>query len=136
VRAAVDVLARCSGLRILVFGDMGELGAAAPGLHAEVGTYAKQCGIDALYALGEHARLAAEAYGAGAHHYERVEDLVADLQAHVQPDATVLVKGSRFMRMERVVEACSATSAASSTSAGSTAARPADTAGPRSVACS
>ena len=53
----------------------------------------------------------AAAFGAGAAHYDRIEDLVADLQAALAPDVTVLVKGSRFMRMERVVSAITAQNA-------------------------
>ena len=104
-RAAIDVLAKAAGEKILVLGDMGELGADAPRLHAELGTYAKAAGIDRMLALGEHSAGAAAAFGRGAHHYARIEELLADLENALAPEVTVLVKGSRFMHMERVIEA-------------------------------
>jgi UDP-N-acetylmuramoyl-tripeptide--D-alanyl-D-alanine ligase len=108
VRAAIDVLARASGRRILVFGDRGELGQDAARLHAELGTYAKKAAIDELVTLGTHSARTAESFGSGARHYERIEDLVAESTRALGPDVTVLVKGSRFMKMERVVAALEA----------------------------
>ncbi len=108
VRAAIDVLARAPGCRILVFGDMGELGPGAPQLHADAGAYARDAGIDRIMTLGALSARAANAFGAGAIHYHRIEDLLADLAGALARDVTVLVKGSRFMRMERVVEALAA----------------------------
>jgi UDP-N-acetylmuramoyl-tripeptide--D-alanyl-D-alanine ligase len=105
VRAAIDVLAQSSGRKLLVFGDMGELGHEAPRLHAELGTYAKNAGIDQLVTLGEHSARTAEAFGVGARHYKRIEELVSDTAPLLAPNVTVLVKGSRFMKMERVVAA-------------------------------
>jgi len=105
VRAAIELLARAPGSRLLVLGDMGELGPEAPRFHAEVGEAARVAGIDALITLGEHSAHAARAFGAGARHYTRIEELLDDLGHRLQPDVTALVKGSRFMRMERVVEA-------------------------------
>ena len=105
MRAAVDVLAKSAGRKVLVIGDMGELGADAPRLHAEIGAYAKSAGIDELYALGGNAARAAAAFGAGAVHCAQIEKLIANLRASITADATVLVKGSRFMQMERVVAA-------------------------------
>jgi UDP-N-acetylmuramoyl-tripeptide--D-alanyl-D-alanine ligase len=103
VQAAIGVLAAVSGLRILVLGDMGELGSAAAELHAEVGASAKAAGIEALYTLGRHAAQAAQAFGVGACHGTSVEDLVAAIGPRLGPRVTVLVKGSRFMQMERLV---------------------------------
>jgi UDP-N-acetylmuramoyl-tripeptide--D-alanyl-D-alanine ligase len=108
VRAAINVLARTAGRKILVFGDMGELGQEAPRLHAELGTYAREAGIDELVTLGTNSARAAESFGSGAHHYDRLEELVAETDRALGPDATVLVKGSRFMKMERVVAALEA----------------------------
>jgi UDP-N-acetylmuramoyl-tripeptide--D-alanyl-D-alanine ligase len=105
VRAAIDVLAQASGRKLLVFGDMGELGQDAPRLHEELGQYAQKARIDRLATLGEHSARTAEAFGPEARHYAGVEDLVADIAGVLAPDVTVLVKGSRFMKMERVVEA-------------------------------
>jgi UDP-N-acetylmuramoyl-tripeptide--D-alanyl-D-alanine ligase len=101
VRAAIDVLAACPRPTVLVLGDMGEVGEAGPAYHREVGDYARSRSIGALYALGEASRESVAAFGAGARHFESPEALIRALPAA----ATVLVKGSRFMRMERVVAA-------------------------------
>jgi UDP-N-acetylmuramoyl-tripeptide--D-alanyl-D-alanine ligase len=101
VRAAIDVLAACPAPTVLVLGDMGEVGTQGPQFHREVGAYARSRGIGALFALGEASREAVAAFGKGARHFASPEHLQAALPAA----ATVLVKGSRFMRMERVVAA-------------------------------
>jgi UDP-N-acetylmuramoyl-tripeptide--D-alanyl-D-alanine ligase len=103
MRAAIDVLAACPGKRVLVLGDMGELGADAAGMHREIGTYARAAGLDTLLALGELSRQMASAFGSGAQHFETPEALAAVLAQQLSAETTVLVKGSRFMRMERVV---------------------------------
>jgi UDP-N-acetylmuramoyl-tripeptide--D-alanyl-D-alanine ligase len=100
VRAAIDVLASCPGPTVLVLGDMGEVGEHGPDFHREVGAYAKSKGISSLVALGEATRHAVEAFGPGARHFERVEDLLPAVAG-----SSILVKGSRFMKMERVVAA-------------------------------
>ena len=106
MRAAIDVLASRPSPRVLVMGDMGEVGDNGPAFHREIGAYAKERGIDALYALGDASRDACTAYGADAHHVDDVATLVAQLlQAGYGAAATLLVKGSRFMKMERVVDA-------------------------------
>lgn len=105
VRVAIDVLARMAGKRVLVLGDMGEIGDNGPALHAEVGNYAREHGLDALITLGEASQAAAAAYGAGAHACASVDEVVAALRG--LRASCVLVKGSRFMRMERVVTAFS-----------------------------
>lgn len=105
VRAGIDVLASTIGRKVLVLGDMGEIGAASGQFHDEIGGYAKSAGVDALYALGEASAIAARNFGGGAHHYKKIEDLIEALRPELTANATVLVKGSRFMRMERVVEA-------------------------------
>src|SRR5690606_42028776 len=103
VRAAIDVLSGLDGRRILVLGDMGEVGDQGPGMHAEVGAYAAQCGIDFLLTLGEASRHAAAAFGDGAEAFDALDALLRRLLA-LRP-GHVLVKGSRSMRMERVVQA-------------------------------
>ncbi|MGF6969228.1 UDP-N-acetylmuramoyl-tripeptide--D-alanyl-D-alanine ligase [Paraburkholderia sp. WC7.3g] len=106
MRAAIDVLASCASPRVLVMGDMGEVGDNGPAFHREIGAYAKERGIDALYAMGDASRDACTAYGALAHHVADVGALIAQLQqARFGAAATLLVKGSRFMQMERVVDA-------------------------------
>jgi UDP-N-acetylmuramoyl-tripeptide--D-alanyl-D-alanine ligase len=101
VRAAIDVLAACPAPTVLVLGDMGEVGEHGPEFHREVGAYARSSGIGALYALGEASSEAVQAFGAGARHFDSPQALLGALPR----EATVLVKGSRFMRMERVVAA-------------------------------
>ena len=98
------MLAQATGEKILVLGDMGELGAEAERMHAEVGRYAAEKGIHTLFCLGELSRHSVQAFGAGAWHFERIQELLADLENRLSPTVTVLVKGSRFMEMERVVK--------------------------------
>jgi len=104
-RAAIAVLAQAPHKRLLVLGDMGELGPDAAELHADIGRFAHASRIDRLLSLGELSAHAARAFGAGARHFTRIEDLLAEIENALAPDVTVLVKGSRFMQMERVVKA-------------------------------
>ncbi|GBG15361.1 UDP-N-acetylmuramoyl-tripeptide--D-alanyl-D-alanine ligase [Novimethylophilus kurashikiensis] len=104
MRAAIQVLAKAPGKKIFVMGDMGELGSDAPRLHTEIGEAARTAGIDRLYALGELTQNAVGAFGAAAQRFDSVETLWEELKGELDADTTVLVKGSRFMRMERVVE--------------------------------
>ncbi len=104
VFAAIHVLSERAGRKILVLGDLGELGEFADELHAEVGLKAQQAGIDDLFTLGELTRRSASSFGEGAHHCESVEQIISTLKPQLNRDTTVLVKGSRFMKMERVVE--------------------------------
>jgi UDP-N-acetylmuramoyl-tripeptide--D-alanyl-D-alanine ligase len=103
VRAAIDVLAQACAPRILVLGDMGEVGSQGQQFHEEIGAYAKSRGIDTVLATGELARHLASS---GAQHFEQFDDLLAALDTKLGSNsgATVLVKGSRFMKMERVVQ--------------------------------
>ena len=103
--AAIAVLAKATGDKLLVMGDMGELGNAAASLHAEIGALAKNAGIGRLFALGDFTSRTVQAFGADGEHFPDISHLVAALRPLLQKDMTVLVKGSRFMRMERVVEA-------------------------------
>ncbi len=107
VLAAIDVLAQVApgGRRVLALGDMGEVGAQGPAFHAEIGRYAKAHGVAQLLASGELSRHVVAAFGRGAQHFERVEDLAEAARARDVAGTTLLVKGSRFMRMERVVRA-------------------------------
>jgi UDP-N-acetylmuramoyl-tripeptide--D-alanyl-D-alanine ligase len=103
-RAAVAVLAQMPGKKLLVLGDMGELGERAPQLHAQIGEQARAAGIDRLFTLGDLSAHAARAFGAGARHFPRIEDLLAEVEPLLAAGVTLLVKGSRFMQMERVVK--------------------------------
>ncbi len=106
--AGISVLAECEGQRYLALGDMGELGADAAELHRQVGSEAREAGIDGLYATGTMSRGAVEAFGENGHFFEQQQQLIAALLPQMKSDVTVLVKGSRSSRMERVVEALSA----------------------------
>ena len=105
VRAAIDVLAAQTGRQILVLGDMGEVGETRAQVHDEIGGYAKSRGVDVLLTLGDMSELAARNFGEGGRHFESLEALLAALAPQLSEHTTVLVKGSRFMRMERVIDA-------------------------------
>jgi len=105
MKAAIRVLAREPGRRVFVMGDMGELGDEGPAMHAEVGAFARESGVDALLALGEASREAVQAFGKGARHFETAEALIEEAGHEAAAGATLLVKGSRFMKMERVADA-------------------------------
>jgi UDP-N-acetylmuramoyl-tripeptide--D-alanyl-D-alanine ligase len=107
VRAAIDVLTELPSPRLLVLGDMGEVGDQGPAFHAEVGAYAAECGIEAFYTLGDLCLHAGQAYGA-AHHFDNMDSLLAAVAQHAAQFQSIVVKGSRFMKMERVVEALQA----------------------------
>ncbi|MCE3273664.1 MAG: murF [Ramlibacter sp.] len=101
-RAAIDVLAELPGPRLLVLGDMGEVGDQGPAFHAEVGAYARERGIEQLFTLGE------QAAAMGGRHFADIDGLNAAVLQALPASESVLVKGSRFMKMERVVEAITA----------------------------
>ncbi|WP_343638688.1 UDP-N-acetylmuramoyl-tripeptide--D-alanyl-D-alanine ligase [Roseateles sp.] len=104
VRAAIDVLAELPGPSWLVLGDMGEVGEQGPEFHREVGAHAAGQGLAALWTAGAAAREAASAYGAGARAFDSVGELIAALKDAPQVQ-NILVKGSRFMKMEQIVAA-------------------------------
>jgi UDP-N-acetylmuramoyl-tripeptide--D-alanyl-D-alanine ligase len=105
VRAAIDLLHEMGGDAWLVLGDMAELGDYAVSSHAEVGEYARAQGIARLFATGRLASHAVEAFGAGGEWFPDVDTLTRRLAAELAPNSTVLIKGSRINRLERVVEA-------------------------------
>ena len=105
VRAAIAVLARAARPRWLVLGDMGEVGERGLLFHREIGEYARAAGLDRLLTVGVLAVHAVEAFGAGGTHYDSSAALIDALRGGLEPGCTVLVKGSRFMRMERIVHA-------------------------------
>lgn len=120
VRAAIDVLAGLPGPRLLILGDMGEVGAKGPEFHAEAGEYAKSLGIENLFTLGNLAAHASGSFQSGNHFYD-LHQLVDALPASLSVCGSILVKGSRFMKMERVIDAI---------------ARLSDSAGSREIKCS
>lgn len=107
VRAAVDVLAELPGPRLLVLGDMGEVGDQGTAFHAEVGVHARERGIEQLFTLGAQSAHASQAFGAGRHFGDDLASLQAAVAHALPATASVLVKGSRFMKMERVVQGIS-----------------------------
>jgi len=105
VRAAIDVLTHAPGAKWLVLGYMGEVGAQGPAFHREIGAYAKEQGVERLFATGDSTKESVAAFGAGAEHAATVLDLAQRVQQAATAGVTLLVKGSRSMRMERVVAA-------------------------------
>ncbi|WP_414040337.1 UDP-N-acetylmuramoyl-tripeptide--D-alanyl-D-alanine ligase [Acidithiobacillus sp. M4-SHS-6] len=108
LEAALRVLAAQSGQRILVLGDMGELGPDAALYHRQAGVLARQLGIDAFYGLGPLAAETAAAFAPDAEHFLEMDPLLAALQSRLNPETVLLIKGSRAAHMERVVQALAA----------------------------
>jgi UDP-N-acetylmuramoyl-tripeptide--D-alanyl-D-alanine ligase len=104
MKAAIDVLKASAGQRVFVMGDMAELGAGAASMHTEIGAYAKAAGMEKFLGLGELTKNAVATFGEKAAHFETVEALAESLKQIMNDETTVLVKGSRSMRMERVVD--------------------------------
>ena len=111
VRAGIDVLGTLPGAKWLVLGDMAELGPGGPDRHAEIGAYARAGGVERLFGVGTLSARAVDAFGAGGEWFEDVDALVRRLRAQIGPTVTVLIKGSRVNRLERVVAAIAAASA-------------------------
>ena len=105
LKAALNVLRDFPGKRFLALGDMGELGNNTNELHQDAGKYAKETGVDSLYSFGKLAAYAAKEFGGKGFCYERHEDMIDALQHELSQDVTLLVKGSRSMKMENVVNA-------------------------------
>jgi UDP-N-acetylmuramoyl-tripeptide--D-alanyl-D-alanine ligase len=110
LKAGLDAMrGSFSGKRWLVLGEMKELGDASDELHAEVGRYARQAGIERLLAIGEGSRFSVEAFGRGGQWFADIDALIRDAKASLTPGVAVLIKGSRANRLERVSAALSAT---------------------------
>jgi len=105
VTAALNVLAQYSGERVFVMGDFAEMGDSVIGYHTQVGKEAKSLGIERVYTCGKLSRNTSEAFGTGAIHFGEHAELAAMLEEQLQENVTVLVKGSRSAKMEKVVEA-------------------------------
>ena len=120
VRAAIDALKQSGNLSWLVLGDMGEVGNQGPEFHREVGAYAAEQGITKLFALGQQSELAVQGFNdanknsaaASAKHFSDMDSLISQVRDAFYAQSSgsnqhlnILVKGSRFMRMERVVQA-------------------------------
>jgi UDP-N-acetylmuramoyl-tripeptide--D-alanyl-D-alanine ligase len=104
VRAAIDVLAALPAPHLLVLGDMGEVGDQGPEFHAEIGEYAAERGIETLLCIGDLMRYGAAVFP-GARHFGGMDALNAAVLAELPQYRSVLIKGSRFMKMERVIDA-------------------------------
>ena len=104
MQAALQVLAELPGPRLLVMGDMGEVGSQGPQFHDEAGRHARALGIEMLFTLGTQSQGASSAFGEG-RHFSDAAELVAAVVAELPHVVSVLVKGSRFMKMERIVQA-------------------------------
>lgn len=105
MKAAIDVLAEMPGRRVLVAGDMGELGKATETGHNEVGEYAKMKKIDALYTVGQYGHFTAAGFGPETRTFPDQQNLIEELEKELETVVTLLVKGSRSARMENVVQA-------------------------------
>ncbi|WP_032097460.1 MULTISPECIES: UDP-N-acetylmuramoyl-tripeptide--D-alanyl-D-alanine ligase [unclassified Alteromonas] len=111
VKAAINTLGEFSGAKVFILGDMAELGDESDYYHQHVGEYAKQQGINYLYTMGALSHLASESFGG--RHFDNLDSLLASLQDDVvtaHQDISILVKGSRSSKMERVVKAIEASS--------------------------
>jgi UDP-N-acetylmuramoyl-tripeptide--D-alanyl-D-alanine ligase len=105
LRAGLQVLTSYPGKHWLILGDMGELGEFSEDLHRQAGEMAREQGVERVYALGRLSRYAVDGFGQGATHFTRMEDLLTSLKPELGADITLLVKGSRFMAMDKVVTA-------------------------------
>lgn len=104
MHAAIEVLADLPGPSLLVMGDMGEVGNQGPQFHAEAGRHARARGIEQLFTLGDQSKEAAAAFGQ-ARHFPDMAALISAVHAELPHVSSLLVKGSRFMKMERLVQA-------------------------------
>jgi UDP-N-acetylmuramoyl-tripeptide--D-alanyl-D-alanine ligase len=112
LRVGLRALEQVPGERWLVLGEMAELGATSPRLHAEMGALARACGVSRLLAVGAGSKPAVEAFGAGATWFASTDELVATLMPDLHAGLTIYVKGSRVNRLERVTAALAPGSAA------------------------
>jgi UDP-N-acetylmuramoyl-tripeptide--D-alanyl-D-alanine ligase len=108
VRAGLEVLRALSGVTWLVLADMAELGEHTSDSHAHIGSYARDCGVKRLFAMGPQSSRAVETFGAGGEWLADTDALIRRLHAELAPGVTVLIKGSRVNRLERVVQALTA----------------------------
>ena len=118
MKVAIDVLvaqqSKTTQKLVFVMGDMAELGEEAASMHVQIGQYAKQKAVSNLFSFGDFSQLASKEFGTGSEHFDSLEALVVALKTAMQADTCVLVKGSRSMKMERVVHAIVNTAMANS----------------------
>lgn len=104
VERVLDAVSQRQGKKLFIFGDMGELGEHSSSLHREIGIYAKKVGIDYLFAIGTDSKHAVIAFGEGAFHMKDFSQLKTKIAEYLPFVNTILVKGSRFMHLEKVVD--------------------------------
>jgi len=104
LNAGLQVLSTYPGQHWLILGDMGELGNFAADLHRQAGETARKLGVDRIYAVGNFSKLTVENFGQGARHFDELDDLLNTLKSELSPAITLMIKGSRFMAMDRVVK--------------------------------
>jgi len=101
---ALSVLQASNGEHWLVLGDFGELGSESESLHYKMGLDAKESGVNRLWTVGTESRAATQAYGNGAKHFEHIADLQQQLEKTLSSDVTCLIKGSRFMQLDKLAD--------------------------------
>jgi UDP-N-acetylmuramyl pentapeptide synthase len=104
VRAAIDVLAQRPGHRVLVLGNMAELGSTSRSEHEAIGRYALEKGLDSVLGFGDETKATVRVFGEG-QHFTSMEALRAALSSMLRPNSTCLIKGSRAMELDRLVRA-------------------------------
>ncbi len=103
LQAAVNTLASFAGKKILVLGDMKELGPEAISIHQAIAQSIRRAGIDFLFTYGELSANTSEAFGDGAYHFDEQKKLIDALKPFLYNQTTILVKGSRSMKMEKII---------------------------------
>ena len=105
VQVALELLDTLPGKHWVVLGDMGELGSAAVEWHEKIGKAVRDMGMERFFAIGTLSRASVHAFGSGGQHFADMRDLLSALRSEIYAGVTVLIKGSRSMRMERIVSA-------------------------------
>jgi UDP-N-acetylmuramoyl-tripeptide--D-alanyl-D-alanine ligase len=108
LKAALKVLKEYPGRHFLALGDMGELGKKAEQLHSDAGEQARESGVDKLYAIGKFAKFSVESFGKEGYAFEDQPSMISEIGNHLSENVTLLVKGSRVMKMENIVNALAA----------------------------
>lgn len=101
---ALNTLSDFSGEHWLVLGDFGELGQDSEAIHGQMGKQAREAGVSRLLTVGDSSRLAAQSFGCGARHFEDIDTLQQYLQQELKRDVTCLIKGSRFMQLDKLAD--------------------------------
>jgi UDP-N-acetylmuramoyl-tripeptide--D-alanyl-D-alanine ligase len=108
LKVALQVLKELPGTHFLALGDMGELGKVAEQLHIDAGEQARESGVDKLYAIGKFAKFSAQSFGKEGYAFDDQPSMISEIESHLSDDVTLLVKGSRLMKMENIVNALAA----------------------------